>query len=72
MVTIIMQDEKTVSYWSQKINGMQKNYMTIEKELNFIIMVLKQFRMMLLGSNLHIHTDHKNLNFANLNTQLVL
>ncbi len=43
------------------MNNAQRNYSTIDKKLLSIVMTLREFWSMLLGSELHLHTNHKNI-----------
>jgi hypothetical protein len=56
-----MQDSQSVAYYNKKMNNAQHNYSTVDKELLSIVMTLCDLWSMLLGAELHIHTDHKNI-----------
>jgi RNase H-like domain found in reverse transcriptase len=57
-----------VAYYSRKLNATQQQYTTIEKALLSVVETLRTFRSFLLGSVIHIYTDHKNLKFNVDNT----
>jgi hypothetical protein len=70
--TCIIQERRLVAYFLQKLTKSQQNYTTMEKEMLSIIATLKEFRSMLLGANIHVFMDQKNLTFDTLKTQCVL
>ena len=63
---VIMQEGKPLAFYSRKMNQAQRNYTTGEQELLSIVETLKEFRNILLGQKLIVHTDHKNIVYGNL------
>ena len=60
----IKQRNLPVAYFSKKLMATQRCYSTIEQEMLTIVEVLKECNNFLLGANISIYTDHKNL-FSN-------
>ena len=69
---VITQDEKPIAFYSRKLSSAQTRYTTTEKELLSIVEVCKEFRTILLGQQLVIHTDHENLTYKHFNTDRVM
>ena len=63
---VIMQEGKPLAFYSRKLNHAQKKYTTGEQELLSIVETLKEFRNILLGQKVIVHTDHKNILYGNL------
>lgn len=60
---VVSQDGKPIAFFSKKFNDAQTRYTTTDQELLAIVETLKNFRSMLLGQQLTIHTDHKYLTY---------
>jgi hypothetical protein len=58
---VITQDDQPLAFYSRKLNGAQSRYTTGEQELLLIVETLKEYRNILLGHKVIVHTDHKNL-----------
>ena len=56
---VITQENKPIAFYSKKLNPAQSWYKTTEKELLSIVATWKEFRTILLGQQLIIHTDHE-------------
>ena len=69
---VISQDGKPIAFYSRKLNPAQTRYTTTERELLSIVETLKAYRNILLGHEIEVHTDHKNLVYKTFNTERVM
>jgi transposase InsO family protein len=70
--SVIMQNNRPLAFYSRKLNPAQRRYTTGEQELLSIVETLKEFRNILLGQKLIVHTDHKNLLYQKMATDRVI
>ena len=68
----ISQEGKPIAFYSRKLNPAQTRYTTTERELLSIVETFKEFRNILLGQQLIVHTDHENLTYKNFNSDRVM
>ena len=68
----ISQNNKPIAFYSRKLLDAQTRYTTTERELLSIVETLKEFRFVLLGQQIIIHTDHKNLESISLTSDRVM
>ena len=69
---VISQKGKPIAFYSRKLRPEQTRYTTTERELLSIVETLKEFRNILLGQQIVVFTDHKNLTCKNFNTERVM
>jgi hypothetical protein len=55
---VIMQEVKSLAFYSRKLNSAQTRYTTGEQELLSIVETLKELRDILVGQQVIVHTDH--------------
>ena len=69
---VIMQNDKPLAFYTRKLNNAQKNYTTGEQELLSIVETVKEFRNILFGQKIIIHTDHKNILYGKFPSERVM
>ena len=69
---VISQKGKPIAFYSRKMNSAQQNYTTNEKELLSMVENLKEFCNIILGHQITVYTDNKNLTYKFFNTERVM
>ena len=69
---VISKKGQPIAFYSRNMNSAQQNYTTTDKELLSIVTTLKEFRNILLGHQITVYTNHKNLTHKILNTERVM
>ena len=63
---VVIQEGKLLAFYSQKWSKAQINYTIIEKEHLKVLETLKEFWNILLGHEIEVLTDHKNLTYESI------
>ena len=58
---VLMQKQKPIMYFSEKLNGAALNYPTYDKELYALVRALQTWQHYLWPKEFVIHTDHESL-----------
>ena len=69
---VIIQNGKPIAFYGRKLTGPQSWYTVSEKVLLSTVETLTEFCTILLGQQLKIYTDHKNLTCKNFSTDCIL
>ena len=69
---VMSQDVKPVAFRSQKLNPAQTRHTAAERELLSMVETLKECCNTLMGQQMEVFTDHKNLVYKTFNTERVM
>ena len=58
---VLIQESKTIVYFSEKLSGLSLNYSTYDKELYDLVRVLETWQHYLWPKKFVIHSDHESL-----------
>jgi hypothetical protein len=64
--------KKPFASYRRKLNSAQQRYTTGEQELLSIVEILREFRNILLGYKIIVHTDHKKIAYAKSSSDIVM
>jgi len=69
---VVSQEGKSIAFYSPKLNPAQTRYTITERELICTVETLKEYWNMLLGQQIEVFTDHKNLVYKHFNMEQVM
>jgi RNase H-like domain found in reverse transcriptase len=70
--TVISRQEKPIAFYICKLNPAQTRYTMTEREPLSIVETLQEYQNILLGHQIEVFTDHKNLVYKTFNTKRVM